>query len=186
MKLDITGRNIDVTPAIKDFALDKLSKLNRWIDEIIEVHIILSVEKHRHSAEILVKTRHDSFTGSEETGDMYASIGNAVDKLEKQARRSKEKHRTRRKHARSTAEFPVDDDGQEPYVVDEVDTGLADVPRIIRMNGFNMKPMSMEDAALKLVDSEREFLVYRDARSQQIRVIYRRKDGNLGLIEPDA
>ena len=185
MKLEITGRNIDVTPAIKDFALDKLSKLRRWIDEIIEIHIILSVEKHRHSAEILVKTRHDSFTSREETGDMYASIGNAVDKLEKQARRSKEKHKARRKHARSTSEFPAgEDDGTQ--LVGEVDTGLADVPRIIRMNGFSMKPMSMEDAALKLVDSERDFLVYRDARSQRISVIYRRKDGNLGLIEPDA
>ena len=182
MKLDITGRNIDITPAIRDFTKDKLAKLEKWIDEVLEAHAILSVEKHRHIAEIVVKGRHHTFTGADETGDLYASIGNVVDKLEKQARRLKDKVAGRRKHARPTTQavgLPVaGDDG------DGVAGGNVGPPRIIRTTQYRMKPMSVEDAALALVDSDQEFLVFREARSQRISVMYRRRDGNLGLIEP--
>lgn len=187
MRFDITGRNINITDAIREFTQDKLSKLNRWIDEVIETHVILSVEKHRHMAEIVVKSRLHTFTGTDETGDMYASIGNAVDKLEKQARRAKEKITGRRKHIKPPVPPVLPEEVED--VVDDVSseaTSGTHAPRIIRMNGFSMKPLSVEDAAMKLVDSELEFLVYRDARSQRISVMYRRKDGNLGLIEPDA
>jgi len=181
MKLDITGRHIDITPAIRDFTRDKLAKLDKWIDDMIEAHVVLFVEKHRHTAEVVVKSRHHTFTGTDETGDMYASIGNVMDKIEKQARRQKDKLAGRRKHLKSptrrSAPESADDDGAP------APKGL---PRIIRGNDLQTKPMSAEDAALLFTDSEREFLVYRDARSQRISVMYRRKDGNLGLIEPEA
>lgn len=189
MTLEITGRNIDITPAIRDFTRDKLSRLERWIDEIMEVHVVLSVEKHRHQAEIVVKGRHHTFTGTDETGDMYASIGNAVDKIDKQARRHKDKYSARRKHALATheavsrpplsrAERAVDGDG------DAGASATAGPPRIIRSAPPPMKPMSVDDAALLFRDSDREFLVFREARSQRISVMYRRRDGHLGLIEP--
>ncbi|HET6374063.1 MAG TPA: ribosome-associated translation inhibitor RaiA [Candidatus Polarisedimenticolia bacterium] len=186
MKLDITGRNIEVTPAIREFAEEKLTKLERWIDDIMEAHLILSVEKHRHSAEILVKGRHHTFTGTEETEDMYVSIGNSVDKIEHQARRAKEKVTDRRKHSKSTHEMPPRDDEGDPGHETEAPAPSDKQPRIIRVNGYSMKPLSLEDAALKFLESDREFLVYRDARSQRINVMYRRKDGNLGLIEPES
>ncbi len=186
MKLDITGRNINITDAIREFTQEKLSKLNRWIDEVIETHVILSVEKHRHLAEIVVKSRLHNFTGADETGDMYASIGNAVDKLEKQARRAKEKITGRRKHLKHAIPTVLPEEVSEPRDEEVEASGATGTRRIIRMNGFSMKPLSVEDAALKLVDSDLEFLVYRDARSQRISVMYRRKDGNLGLIEPEA
>ncbi|HKY31780.1 MAG TPA: ribosome-associated translation inhibitor RaiA [Candidatus Polarisedimenticolia bacterium] len=182
MKVDITGRNIDITPAIRDFTRDKLLKLEKWIDDVIEAHVILSVEKHRHQAEIVIKARHRTHAGEDETGDMYVSIGNAVDKIEKQARRLKEKAVARRKHALPAplaAAAPEGADGREK-------TDPAGAPRIIRMKEQRMKPMSLEDAALAFRDSNREFLVFRDARSQRISVMYRRKDGNLGLIEPES
>lgn len=188
MKLDLTGRNIEITPAIRDFTEDKLSKIEKWIDEVIEAHAILSVEKHRHIAEIVVKVRHHVFTGTDETGDLYASIGNVVDKIENQARRLKDKATARRKHARSTPEVAaaaqesirsaVPTDGGAPRA--------GGTLRIIRSNEQAMKPMSPEDAALEFFDSQREFLVFRDSRSQRISVMYRRRDGNLGLIEPEA
>lgn len=183
MNVEITGRHIDITPAIRDFTSDKLQKLERCIDEIMEAHVILSVQKHRHTAEIVIKARNRTLTGNDETGDMYASIGNAVDKIEKQARRLKDKWTTRRKHARSThdvAAFPI---------IDEEDHNenqpAQDGPRIIRSTIGTRKPMSVEDAALELVESDLEFLVFRDSRSQRIGVLYRRTDGNLGLIEPE-
>ena len=186
MRVELTGRNIEITPAIRDFTTDKLTRLSKWIDEVIEAHVILTVEKHRHNAEIVVKGRHHSFTGTDETGDMYASIGNVIDKIEKQARRQHDKTSGRRKQSRASIEMAVDAEG--PATV--VETGNDGSPRdrdgvrIIRTNEIIMKPMSPEDAAMLFTGSQREFLVYRDSRSQQISIMYRRKDGNLGLIEP--
>ena len=187
MKLDITGRHIDITPAIRDFTRDKLSKLEKWIDDVIEAHVVLFVEKHRHTAELVVKSRHHTFTGTDETRDMYASIGNVVDKIETQARRQKEKLSGRRKHMKSAARGSAAAAAAAPE--DAEGDGAPSMnarPRIIRSNDLHMKPMSVEDAALQFIDSDREFIVYRDARSQRISVMYRRKDGNLGLIEPEG
>jgi len=187
MKLDITGRHIEITPAIRDFTKDKLSKLERWIDDVMEAHVVLCVEKHRHQAEVVVKGRHHTYTGTEETGDMYVSIGNVVEKIEKQARRLKEKAVTRRKHSRSTKEavqmLPAAPSTNGNRAAEPAP---ARAPRVIRSNDYRMKPMSREDAVLEFRDSDREFLVFRDARSQRIKVMYRRKDGNLGLIEPEG
>ena len=99
MKIDITGRHIEVTPALKEFAEDKLSKLERLLDHELEAHVVLWITKHRHIAEIQVKSGSLVFTSTEETGDLYASIGEAVDKLERQVLRHKEKihdHKHRR------------------------------------------------------------------------------------------
>ena len=181
MRCEITGRHIDITPAIRDFTEDKLSKLERWIDDVFETHVILSVEKHRHIAEIVVKGRHHTYTGTDETGDMYASIGNAVDKLEKQARRQKGKWSGRRRHAQPTTKVPIVD----AEYADGDGNSAPGGTRIIRMRAATKKPMSIEDAAFALAESDREFLVFRDARSQQINVLYRRHDGHLGLIEPE-
>jgi putative sigma-54 modulation protein len=190
MKLDITGRHIEITPAIRDFTRDKLVKLEKWIDDLMEAHVVLCVEKHRHQAEVVIKGRHHTYTGADETGDMYVSIGNVVDKIEKQARKLKEKAVTRRKQARSTQEAVQ----MLPEGVSVTTNGNRSVqeepqnspPRVIRTNDYRMKPMSIEDAVLAFRDSDREFLVFREARSQRISVMYRRKDGNLGLIEPEG
>ena len=182
MRIEITGRHIDITPAIRDFTEDKLKKLERWIDEILETHVVLSVEKHRHIAEIVLRARTRTFTGTDATGDMYASIGNAADKIEKQARRVKDKVAGRRKHARPPSRAP-----QREAMTrgEESDGDGAEPRRIIRVPVDTKKPMSIEDAALFLAETEQEFLVFREARSQRISVLYRRRDGHLGLIEPD-
>ena len=99
MKVEITGRQIDVTPALKEHAEEKLSKLERLLDGTAEAHVVLSISRHRHIAEIQVKAGQLVLSGTEETGDLYASIGEVVDKLERQALRHKEKirdHRLRR------------------------------------------------------------------------------------------
>jgi len=183
-RIEITGRHIDITPAIRDFTEDKLRKLERWIDEIIETHVVLSVEKHRHIAEIVLRARTHTFTGTDATGDMYASIGNAADKIEKQARRVKDKVAGRRKHARPPSRVPQREAMTRGEESDGDGAGERE-PRIIRVPVDTKKPMSIEDAALVLSETDQEFLVFRDARSQRISVIYRRRDGHLGLIEPD-
>jgi putative sigma-54 modulation protein len=99
MKIEITGRQIDVTPALKQHAEEKLGKLERLLDGDAEAHVVLSISRHRHIAEIQIKAGHLVLSGTEETGDLYASIGEVVDKLERQALKHKQKirdHRVRR------------------------------------------------------------------------------------------
>ena len=89
--LDITGRHVDVTPALREFAEEKLAKLDRLLDGPIEAHVVLMIEKHRHVAEIQIKSKTGLFSGHQETGDLYASIGEVADKLERQVLKHKEK-----------------------------------------------------------------------------------------------
>ena len=99
MKIDITGRQTDVSPALRQFAEEKLQKLRKLLDDPIEAHVVLSIMKHRHIAEIQIKSRSVVLSGTEETSDLYASIGEVVDKLERQALKHKEKihdHKHRR------------------------------------------------------------------------------------------
>ncbi len=99
MKIDITGRQTDVTPALRQFAEEKLQKLRKLLEDPIEAHVVLSIMKHRHIAEIQIKSRSVVLSGTEETTDLYASIGEVVDKLERQALKHKEKihdHKHRR------------------------------------------------------------------------------------------
>jgi len=89
--LDITGRHVEITPALRDFAEERLAKLERLLDGPIEAHVVLGIEKHRHFAEVQVKSKTGVFTGHQETGDLYASIREVADKLERQALKHKEK-----------------------------------------------------------------------------------------------
>ena len=91
MHLDMTGRQVEITPALREFAEEKLGKLQRLLDGPLEVHVVLGIEKHRHSAEVQVKSKTAIFSGHMVTGDLYASIGEVADKLERQALKHKEK-----------------------------------------------------------------------------------------------
>jgi len=98
MKIDMTGRHVEITPALREFIEEKLGKLERLLDTPLEAHVVLSINKHRQVAEIQVKTRNAVLSGTEETDDLYASVGEVVDKLERQALRHKERmhdHRPR-------------------------------------------------------------------------------------------
>ena len=97
MSVDITGRHIEITPALREFTVDKLQKLHKYLDDIIETHVILAVEKHRHIAEIVVHARTATMSGSGETEDMYSAIGLVMEKLERQAKKHKEKIKRRNK-----------------------------------------------------------------------------------------
>ena len=186
MNLDFTGRHIEITPALRDFAEDKLRKLEKLLDGPLEVHVVLGIEKHRHTAEIQVKSRTAVLSGTQETGDLYASIGEVVDKLERQALKHKEKRRSYR-HRKSSKDPEVvaalgATGGGEEHSDEEEASGQ---PRIRRSPSYSPKPMSVEDAALSLEASGDEVLVFRDAETERISVVYRRKDGDFGLVEAE-
>jgi putative sigma-54 modulation protein len=187
MRIEITGRHMDVTPALREFAEEKLRKLERLLDEPIEIHVVLGIEKHRHSAEILVRSRNVTLTGTEETGDLYASIGEVVDKVERQALKHKEKthdhkHRRGLRDPDVAASLTAPGEAGGAATSSEADQGPT---RIVRTASYRLKPLSAEDAALELETSGELLLVFREAASDRVCVIFRREDGDYGLVEPE-
>jgi len=187
MHVDITGRQIEITPALREFAEEKLVKLERLLDGPLEVHVVLAIEKHRHVAEIQVKSRNAFLSGSHETGDLYVSIAEVVEKLERQALKHKEKmhdHKPRKGPrvpevaAAIEAEASPETPAGQPIPVKS--------PRIVRSRRYRVKPLSPEDAALDLDANHEDLLVFRNAETEEVNVIYRQKDGNFGLVEPET
>ena len=181
MKLDITGRHIEITEPIRRFATDRVERLRGASDEVMEAHFILTVEKHqRHVAEVNIKTRHGFHNCEEVSTDMYTSIAAVIDKIEKQILKSKERSmaRTRRgKHG---------DGVVTAASASEVEEALGEnLPRIIRAHDVAAKPMSVDDAAVAMDGSEQEYLVFRNADTERLNVVFKRKDGNVGWIEPE-
>jgi putative sigma-54 modulation protein len=182
MSVDITGRHIEITEPLRKFATDRLDRLRGIIDEILEVHFILTVEKHqRHVAEVNIKTRRDFYHAQEVSTDMYTSIAAVLDKIEKQILRDKERNVTRKRHNNHGGEVVT-----ITSVVEVEETLGQGLPRIIRSHEVAAKPMSVDDAALECGGSASDFLVFRNAQTQRINIVYKRKDGNIGWIEPEA
>lgn len=207
MKVHFTGRQVDISQAMKDFVTEKLDRISRYWTSVEGVNVTLSVEKYRHIAEISVQGKPFSLNGVEVTNDMYASVGAVMDKLERQAKKQKEKLWDRKKRrgnkeairqqldtlgpegAEGEAEHGEEmalEGAEEESEEAESSTGHADPssPRVVRTHSFEVKPMSVEEAVLSLGGSRREFVVFRNADSEKVNVLYRRSDGDFGLIEP--
>ena len=185
MKIDITGRQVEITPALRDFAVEKLRKLEKLLDGPLEVHVVLGVEKHRHIAEIQVRSRTAILSGTEETGDLYASIGEVADKLERQALKHKEKVTEKKRREGARVPEVAQAIGEEAAPAPGGDAEEDRPARIFRSERYRLKPLSAEDAVLELEATGEDLLVYRDDRSYRVNVVYRRKDGNFGLVDPE-
>lgn len=185
IQLDITGRQIEITPALRNFAAEKLAKLERLLDGPIEAHVVLGIEKHRHFAEIQVRSKTGVFSGHQETTDLYVSIREVAEKLERQALKHKEKMQDHKhRHGPRDPEIAAT---IEANVAAEIEPGQelsgAPRPKLIRRRGYRAKPMAVEDAILELESSEEEFVLFRLTENDQICAIYRAKNGDLVLVE---
>lgn len=181
MNIEYTGRSYQIDDRVRAYAEDKLAKIAKFVQEPVEVRVTLETEKHRQIAEIHVHHRLGVLQATEETGDMYDAINLAVDKVEKQARRSTRKMIDKRRRADRV-------NGREAWplaVVERASVGAGGPPRVIRSTRLQIKPMSIEEAALQLDGAKNDFVVFRDAASDRISVLYKRKDNNYGLIAPD-
>ena len=177
MKIEFTGRNFTLSPAIKKHVNAHLKKIDSVLNGAIKAHIILSVEKHhRHLVEINVNWHDRALTSTADTTDMYSSVTQAVDRLLRQAQKLKGKIIDRKHHALATSAVAP---SPTPPV-----TPAAPAPRIIRSRRYAVKPMTPEEAVMRVVDAPEQFLVFRNSETDRIGVIYKRKDGNFGLIEP--
>src|SRR5262249_19082461 len=151
MSVDITGRHIEITEPIRKFTTDRLERLRGVMDEVLEAHFILTVEKHqRHCAELNIKTRSDFYHVEEVSTDMYTSIAAVIDKCEKQILRDKQRKVARKRHNNNHKGEVI-----TTMSVVEVEELLGErLPRIIRNNEVAAKPMSVDDAAIQIGDSE--------------------------------
>jgi putative sigma-54 modulation protein len=181
MQIIVTFRHVDPTPALKAYAEEKLDRVKKYLRRPVDAHVILSVAKERHVAEITLKADHATMFAQEETHDLYSAIDLAVDKLEHQAQKLKAK---RRSHKGADSARGPESPAVNSSVLAADRQAPGGGPAIIRTQRIPAKPMSVEEAVELLAASRDEFLVFSNASNQRLSVLYRRKDGNYGLIEP--
>jgi putative sigma-54 modulation protein len=172
MIVTIIGRNMEITDYLKELTLKKLEKIEKYFTQDTEAQVVMSVEKSRHSIEITIPYRGGIIRGEETTTDMYASIDNVIAKLERQIL----KHKTR-----LSKNLRYEEASEADEYEDEYDNG----PEIVKVKRFSMKPMSVEEAMLQMDLLGHSFFVFTNSETGDINVLYSRKDGNYGLIEPD-
>jgi putative sigma-54 modulation protein len=178
MQITTTFRHMESSEPLKKYAQEKLEKVQKFIDEPIVVQVSMMVEKIRHIAEITMTARGITIKASEETNDMYASLDAVTDKIERQLRRYKERIKEHNPGNDSS------DRRVKKTILAAESIEQRQEPVIIKSNTFSIKPMSVEEAVMQMDLLHKEFLVFTDSVTEDINVIYRRKDGNYGLIEP--
>jgi putative sigma-54 modulation protein len=178
MQTTTTFRHLEPSDALKSYAEEKLERIKKYIDEPIVAQVFMTVEKIRHCAEVTLTAKGITIKASEETNDMYAAIDSVVDKIERQLRRYKERIKDH-KPAPEALERQVLKSIVEAESIEQQKT-----PVVIRTKTFSIKPMSVEEAVMQMDLLHKDFLVFNDANTDNINVIYRRKDGDYGLIEP--
>ncbi|HEX2444117.1 MAG TPA: ribosome-associated translation inhibitor RaiA [Vicinamibacterales bacterium] len=182
MRLELTGRHLDVTPALRQLLERKLAKIDRLLhDSAVSAQVVCSIEKYRHVIEMTIHARGDHMLhGVGEGPNWPAALKMAGAKVEEQARRVKTKWTSRKRRAtgRRNVELPVE---SSPAAV------AAEVrPRVLRSRRYAVKPMTVEDAVLRVEAGGDTFVVFRNSSTDAINILYRRKDGHFGLIEPEA
>lgn len=199
MQIVVTGKNIRLTPALKEYAEKKLSAIKKYFDHIIEVDVTLSVDEVKDQSrskvcEVTVWANGIVIRGKKASEDLYASIDMVADKIERQVKKYKDKQRDlpRRqinKEARMAIHSVISlqsKNDKEKESTNEESSDAKQKPRIVRSGTFPMKPMFADEAAQQLELLKQGFFVFSNAETNQINVIYKRSDGNFGLIEPEC
>jgi len=182
MNIQVHGDHLGVTPALHDFVDKKIGRLEKYFDAPPEreIYVTMSVERNVHRVEVMLHMHGVMFRAEESTDDMYSSIDRVVDKLEQQINKYKTKlnQRFRDKGHRTTIKHPGKQQTSFASYDDE-DTG-----RVVRTKRFPMKPMNIEEAMMQMELLGHDFYVFTNADSEEVNVVYKRKNGNFGLIEP--
>ncbi len=175
MQTSVTFKNLDPSDPLRSYVQDKLDRFDRLLDNPAEASVVLSVEKFRHIAEININGDRLTINGKEETNDMYSAIDMVLDKLEKQIKKNKQKVRERRIYSKGKTKNLVNAEMSMPDEEPAIE---------VKVKNIEYKPMDVEEAILQMDLLKDNFLVFTNARSDQINVLYRRKDGHYGLIQP--
>jgi len=177
MRFEYTGRHIEVTPALRSHVEDHFQRIGHLFNgrNSAKAHVIIEVERGRHRSEIIVNWRREVLTAATTKPDMYQSLSQTITKIEKQALKLKNK---------------IVDKSHRAVKIGEATSRVGQLkpaptgPRIINARRYAVKPMSDDEAAMVLEGDENQFLVFRNSEDQKVSVIYKRKDGNYGLIQP--
>ncbi|WP_027717657.1 ribosome hibernation-promoting factor, HPF/YfiA family [Desulfovirgula thermocuniculi] len=172
MRLQVRGRNMEVTDALRDYVEKRLGKLKKYLEVISDVQVVLAVEGDSHRVEVTIPLGGVILRGEEVTADMYASIDLVVEKLEKQIERYK--GRLLRRYEKGASEARAAGQKEE-----------EEAPRVVRTKRFAIKPMTVDEAIMQMNLLGHSFFVFSNAETNEVNVLYRRRDGNYGLIEPE-
>ncbi|MBO4411318.1 MAG: ribosome-associated translation inhibitor RaiA [Lachnospiraceae bacterium] len=178
MKYIITGRNMEVTEGLRQYVEKKFSKLEYYFTEDTEIHVTLSKQRGDEKVEITIPMRGTTVHAEESSQDMYLTIDLLEDIVERQLRRNRKKLIDRRQSAESVSSLFLEDPMNEAFE-EEPET------KIVRSKKFEMKPMDPEEACFQMEMSGHTFYVFLNADTDQVNVVYKRRDGNYGLIEPE-
>ncbi len=186
MNIEITGRHMEVTDSMKQHVEKTLEKVRGHFDKPMNVEVVLTIEKHRHVADITLNANGVRVHAEEESPDMYTSVDAAVEKIDRQVRKIKDRRKKFKPEKLADAEAaavstPPEEDEAVSTMAEPEEPLLA--PKIVPEE-LDMKPMDVEDAALQLEVSGQPFLAFRNARTQEVNVLYVREDGAFGHIEP--
>lgn len=181
MQITVKGKNVEVTPALRAYAEKKVGKLERYFDrDLPTATVTLRIERDLHVVEVTVSIDHLLLRGEERTGDMYVSIDGVIEKLERQIK--KYKTRINRKLRQDA---PVRPQEAKPPVSVAPEEEEEPVGQVIRTKRFALKPMSVEEAVMQMDLLGHGFFVFFNGATEEVNVVYRRADGNYGLIEPE-
>ncbi|HZD60257.1 MAG TPA: ribosome-associated translation inhibitor RaiA [Anaerolineae bacterium] len=182
MEIIVKGRHINVTDALRSYAEEKIGRITRYFDQIQKIEIEFNDEKNRSivnskTVEVTVFPKGPILRAKESSSDMYASIDMVVDKLERQIKRFKSKSYKSAKHAPGLGEIAAN-------FVEAAEEELEEGSRIVKVKQVAVKPMDPEEAAMQMELLGHDFFVFTNADTEEVNVVYKRKDNNYGLIEP--
>jgi len=195
-RINIMGRNVFVTDAMKNHAFEKLSKIDKFHNHVMDLHVTMDIQKFEHSVIIILSFDHFKVKVSASSTDMYASIDKAVEKLQTKIRRWKNRIQDHHKQARKATEMQVNilrrPFDQLEEINEEIEIAnrkaLAEeykIPQIIGTDTRPLKTLTAEEAVMKMDLSDDNFLIFRGEEDRKLKVIYRRNDGNYGIILPE-
>jgi putative sigma-54 modulation protein len=175
MRIVVKGKNVEVTDAMRSYVLKKVQRVDRYFNNIQDGLVSLSMERGRFKAEITMQISGAILRAEEQRSDMYAAIDQMAEKLERQVKRHKEKVTDKGKPAR-----------EEVFEAELEHGSSEEPPTIVKTKRFDWKPMEPEEAVEQMELLGHSFFVFRNASSEQVNVVYKREDGNYGLIEPET
>ena len=175
MKISIYSKNLQLTDALREASIKKLRRLDKFFQQDVEAKVVLSIEKKIHKVEVTIPFNGRIVRVEETSDDMYNALDEAVESLEQQIRKYKTKLQNKR-HANESIKFeniePLEGEDEEEY-------------KVVKTKRFAIKPMSIEEAILQMDLLKHNFFVFLNADTDEVNVVYRRKDANYGLIEPE-
>lgn len=179
MQIQVTFRRVESSEAIKEYAIDKVGKLKKFLDGSMDAQVTLSVEKHRHEADVVIFANGFKIHGREVTGDLYSAIDLVIDKLEAQIKRYRERLKKAGRTSRRGKELPMKVD---VFALDEFEMEEPEL-KVVKTKSMVAKHMPVHEAAMQLDLDDGDFFVFINSQTEKLNVIYSRKDGNYGLVE---